>query len=64
VRVHPEYLKAERIPAPLVTKHVWEERFEDINAHERYLTRNGVVIRKFSCTSPKRNKRDVPVPAG
>jgi len=47
VRVHPELLKAERIPAPLMTKHVWEERFEDINAHERYLTRNGVVIRKF-----------------
>ncbi len=47
VRVHPEALKAERTPASLVTKHVWEERFEDINAHERYLTRNGVVIRKF-----------------
>ena len=47
VRVHEELLKAERIPAPLVTKHVWEERFQDINAHERYLTRNGVVILKF-----------------
>jgi len=47
VRVHPEALKAERIPAPLVTKHIWEERFEDIKAHERHLTRNGVVIRKF-----------------
>jgi PPK2 family polyphosphate:nucleotide phosphotransferase len=47
VRVHAEALKAEWIPAPLVTKRVWEERFEDINAHERYLTRNGVVIRKF-----------------
>ena len=47
VRVHRELLKAERIPASLVTKPIWEERFEDINAHERYLTRNGVVIRKF-----------------
>jgi PPK2 family polyphosphate:nucleotide phosphotransferase len=47
VRVHHEMLQAERIPAPLVTKHIWKERFEDINAHERYLTRNGVVIRKF-----------------
>ena len=47
VRVHGEMLKAERIPARLVTKHIWKERFEDINAHERYLTRNGVVIRKF-----------------
>jgi PPK2 family polyphosphate:nucleotide phosphotransferase len=47
VRVHGEALKAERIPAPLVTKSIWDERFEDINAHERYLTRNGLVIRKF-----------------
>jgi len=47
VRVHSEALKAERIPPSLVTKHIWDERFEDINAHERYLTRNGVVIRKF-----------------
>jgi PPK2 family polyphosphate:nucleotide phosphotransferase len=47
VRVHPERLKAEKIPPPLATKRIWEERFEDINAHERYLTRNGVVIRKF-----------------
>jgi PPK2 family polyphosphate:nucleotide phosphotransferase len=47
VRVHHELLKAERIPPSLVTKPIWKERFEDINAHERYLTRNGVVIRKF-----------------
>jgi PPK2 family polyphosphate:nucleotide phosphotransferase len=47
VRVHGEALKAERIPPSLVTKHIWDERFEDINAHERCLTRNGVVIRKF-----------------
>jgi PPK2 family polyphosphate:nucleotide phosphotransferase len=47
VRVHPEMLHAERIPPPLVTKKIWKHRFEDINAYERYLTRNGVVIRKF-----------------
>jgi PPK2 family polyphosphate:nucleotide phosphotransferase len=47
VRVHKEMLAAERIPPPLVTKHIWKERFEDINAYERYLSRNGVVIRKF-----------------
>ena len=47
VRVHSELLAAERLPDSLVGKHVWEERYEDINAHERYLTRNGVVIRKF-----------------
>ena len=47
VRVHKDFLKAEKIPAQLVTKHIWKERFEDINAYERYLTRNGTVIRKF-----------------
>jgi PPK2 family polyphosphate:nucleotide phosphotransferase len=47
VRVHHEMLKAERIPPQLVTKHIWKERFEDINAHEKYLSRNGVIIRKF-----------------
>lgn len=47
VRVHPEILQAQKIPSPLVTKHIWEERFEDINSLERYLTRNGIAIRKF-----------------
>jgi len=31
----------------VITKHIWEERYEDINAFERYLARNGVIIRKF-----------------
>src|SRR5215831_18015781 len=47
VRVHPELLQAERIPPELVTKDIWKQRFEDINSFERYLTRNGIVIRKF-----------------
>ena len=47
VRVHPSFLKAQKLPERLITKHIWDERYEDINAFERYLTRNGVVIRKF-----------------
>jgi len=47
VRVHPGILKAEKLPDRRLTKHIWDERYEDINAFERYLTRNGVVIRKF-----------------
>ena len=47
VRVHPPFLRAQKLADRLVTKHIWEERYEDINAFERYLTRNGVVIRKF-----------------
>lgn len=47
VRVHPEILGAQKLPPDLVTKRIWKERFEDINALESYLTRNGTVIRKF-----------------
>jgi len=47
VRVHQEYLAAQKIPPKLVTKKIWNERFEDIRNFERYLTHNGVVVRKF-----------------
>jgi PPK2 family polyphosphate:nucleotide phosphotransferase len=47
VRVHPDDLEAEKLPSALVTKKIWEERFEDINAFEKHLWRNGTVIRKF-----------------
>ena len=47
VRVHPELLSKQKIPPQLVTKDIWEERYHDIRHFEHYLTRNGVVIRKF-----------------
>jgi PPK2 family polyphosphate:nucleotide phosphotransferase len=47
VRVHPEYLQSQQIPPGLVTRDIWKERFQDIRAFERYLARNGVVVRKF-----------------
>jgi PPK2 family polyphosphate:nucleotide phosphotransferase len=47
VRVHPTLLRAEKLPDEMITKHIWDQRYEDINAFEQYLTRNGVVIRKF-----------------
>ena len=47
VRVHPTLLRAEKLPDEMVTKHIWDQRYEDINAFEQYLTRNGVLIRKF-----------------
>jgi PPK2 family polyphosphate:nucleotide phosphotransferase len=46
-RVHPEILATQRLPDSLMTKDVWQERFTDIAAFERYLTRNGIVVRKF-----------------
>jgi len=47
VRVHEELLAREKLPRKLVGKNIWKERFEDIAAFERYLSRNGVLIRKF-----------------
>ena len=47
VRVHPEMLANEKIPKTLVSDKLWQQRFEDINAHERYLSRNGILVLKF-----------------
>ena len=47
VRVHEELLQGQKLPPELLSKRIWEERFHDIRAFERYLARNGVVIRKF-----------------
>lgn len=47
VRVHPALSKQEKIPPSLVSKKIWKQRFEDICEFERYLTHNGIVLRKF-----------------
>jgi len=47
VRAHPELLAKQKVPPELMTKHIWSERFQDIRCIERYLGRNGVLIRKF-----------------
>jgi PPK2 family polyphosphate:nucleotide phosphotransferase len=47
VRVHPTYLAGQKLPDECVTKHIWEERFKDIRAFERYLRRNGTIVLKF-----------------
>ncbi|MCW5625650.1 MAG: polyphosphate kinase 2 family protein [Burkholderiales bacterium] len=46
-KVHPEILARQKLPAGAVGKQIWKERYEDISAFERYLSRNGVAIRKF-----------------
>jgi PPK2 family polyphosphate:nucleotide phosphotransferase len=47
VRVHPELLAKQKLPEELVSKRIWNERYEDIRNFERYLARNGTIIRKF-----------------
>jgi PPK2 family polyphosphate:nucleotide phosphotransferase len=57
VRVHPEYLQHQRLPSQVIGKRIWKERFEDINAFERYMSRNGFVIRKFFLNVSKNEQR-------
>ncbi len=57
VRVHPEILSRERLPAELVSGKIWRERFEDIRAYERYLDRNGIVIMKFFLNVSKKEQK-------
>ena len=47
VRVHPEFLSKQKIPASLISKRVWDERFDDIRSFEKHLNRNGTAIVKF-----------------
>ena len=47
VRVHPEILKGQKLPAPLVGKGIWDERLADIAHFEDYATRQGTKILKF-----------------
>src|ERR1700680_681604 len=56
-RVHPELLKQERIPSKQITRNIWRERFEDISAIERYLSRNGIVILKFFLNLSREEQR-------
>jgi len=57
VRVHPEFLEKQKLPRKLVSKDVWKERYEDISNFEHYLTRNGIVIRKFFLHVSKKEQK-------
>ena len=57
VRVHPELLGRQHIPETLVSKQIWNQRFEDIRNIEQYLCRNGTVIRKFYLNVSKSEQR-------
>ena len=56
VRVHPDLLHNEKMPPSLITKKIWEERFQDICSFERYLTGNGIVVRKFFLNLSKKEQ--------
>ena len=47
VRVHPEYLKYQRLPPQVKPPQLWEQRFQAIREHERHLYENGTIVLKF-----------------
>lgn len=57
VRVHPEFLTGQKLPPELITKNIWKERFQDIRSFERYLTRNGIIVRKFFLHISKKEQK-------
>jgi PPK2 family polyphosphate:nucleotide phosphotransferase len=57
VRVHPDVLAKAKLPSSLVTPRIWAQRFEDINAFERHLARNGTLILKFFLHVSKETQR-------
>ncbi len=57
VRVHPEFLKSEKIPEPLLGKDLWKQRYEDITRFEQYLAHNGIVVRKFFLNVSKKEQK-------
>ncbi len=58
VRVHPELLQRQGLPAEVVTPRIWEERYEDIAGFERHLARSGFVIRKFFLNVSEEEQRE------
>jgi PPK2 family polyphosphate:nucleotide phosphotransferase len=57
VRVHPEFLASQKLPPELVSENIWKDRFRDIRSFERYLVRNGIVIRKFFLHVSKKEQK-------
>ena len=57
VRVHPEILRRQNLPAPLVSKRIWDERLFDIAHFEDYATRQGIVILKFFLHLSRKEQR-------
>ncbi|MBE9107808.1 polyphosphate kinase 2 family protein [Nodosilinea sp. LEGE 07298] len=57
VRVHPEILNNQQLPDNVRGKHLWQQRFEDINNFEKYLTNNGILVMKFFLNVSKEEQK-------
>ncbi len=58
VRVHEQILKNQKLPEKLITKDIWNDRFQDIRNFEKYLNRNGTVVIKFFLNVSKKEQKE------
>lgn len=58
VKVHPELVRAQRLPDGKRNRRFWQARYEDINAYEHHLTQNGTVILKFFLHISKEEQKE------
>lgn len=58
VRVHEQILMNQKLPEKLITKDIWEDRFQDIRNYEKYLNRNGIVVIKFFLNVSKEEQKE------
>lgn len=57
VRVHPEILAGQKLPLTTKSKHIWKQRFEEINNFEKYLVNNGTIVLKFFLNVSKEEQK-------
>lgn len=57
VRVHPEFLAAQKLPKESSGKDIWKQRFKDIRSFEQHLARNGTLILKFFLNVSREEQR-------
>jgi PPK2 family polyphosphate:nucleotide phosphotransferase len=59
VRVHPKMLDRQNLPPSAIGKDIWKNRFKEIRAFERRLTRNGTLVLKFHLHISKEEQRNL-----
>jgi len=58
VRVHPEFLKYQKLPYKINQKQLWKNRYDSIRNHERHLVHNGTIILKFWLNVSKKEQKN------
>jgi PPK2 family polyphosphate:nucleotide phosphotransferase len=57
VRVHPEFLKGQKLPPSARSGDIWERRYRQINDWERFLVENGFPVVKVFLNLSKEEQR-------